>query len=136
MRTFQLDPKMLNMSGVFYPTGYMVLMFPSEQDARNACKVLHHADFDEDDIMWIRPEDIRTQLMGTSGPGDDEILPSAGTEADTVRRYWELAQEGHHGLLVHAPHGPDAERAMAALKDSKVSYGQRYRTLIIEDLVE
>lgn len=136
MRTFQLDPKMLTMSGTFYPNGYMVLMFPSEQAARDAAKVLGHTDFDIDDFMLIRPEDIRDQLMGTSGPGDDAILPSAGTEADTVRRYWELAQDGHFGLMVPSPHNADAERAMEALKDHKPSYGQRYRTLIIEDLVE
>jgi len=135
MRTFQLDPKMLTMGGVFYPTGYMILMFASEQEARRAAKILGHADFDIDDFMLIRPDDIRDQMMGTSGPGDDEILPSAGTEADTVRRYWELAQEGHYGLMVPSPHNADAERAIAVLQDPKPSYGQRYRTLIIEDLV-
>lgn len=36
MKPFQLESSMLTMRGVFYPTGYMVLMFPTGQDARAA----------------------------------------------------------------------------------------------------
>ena len=36
MKHFELESSMLTMGGVFYPTGYMVLMLPGEQEARAA----------------------------------------------------------------------------------------------------
>lgn len=66
----------------------------------------------------------------------DIPLPSAGTEADTVRRFVQLAAEGHHGLMIRAPHAADSDRVMEALRDCPISYGQKYRHLVIEDLVD
>ena len=63
-------------------------------------------------------------------------LPSAGTEADTVRKFTELASQGHHALMVHAPSAKESDRVMALLEGYKMSYGQKYRHLVIEDLVE
>ena len=40
MKPFHLDPSMKTMRGVFYPTGWMVLMFPGEQQARDAASKL------------------------------------------------------------------------------------------------
>jgi hypothetical protein len=37
---------------------------------------------------------------------------------------------------VHAPHQEDSDRVMAALKDVPIAYGQKYRKLVIEDLVD
>ena len=36
MKPFSLEPNMLTMRGVFYPTGHMFVMFPTEKDAREA----------------------------------------------------------------------------------------------------
>jgi hypothetical protein len=66
----------------------------------------------------------------------DIPLPSAGTEAETVRHYAQLASQGHHALLIHAPSGRETEHIMEVLKHAKISYGQKYRHLVIEDLVE
>ena len=63
-------------------------------------------------------------------------MPSAGTEADTVRRFAELASEGHHALMIHAPSAKQTEHVMDVLKDANISYGQKYRHFVIEDLVE
>lgn len=30
MKTFALNPKMLTLTGVFYPTGYAFIMFPED----------------------------------------------------------------------------------------------------------
>jgi len=40
MRPFQLDSSMTTMRGTFYPTGWTVLMFPGEQQARDAAALL------------------------------------------------------------------------------------------------
>jgi hypothetical protein len=134
MKAFHLEPDMKTMRGVFYPTGYMVLMFPTEQGARDAGKLLAENGIAEDTLTLITPEDFRREIIGAAG--DDDMLPSAGTEGDTVRRFYELAREGHYGLMVHAPHGEDSDRVTELLKDSGISYGQKYRKLVIEDIVE
>ncbi|HSV80049.1 MAG TPA: RNA-binding protein [Ramlibacter sp.] len=134
MKPFHLESGMTTMGGVFYPTGYMVLMFPGEQQAREAARLLENDGFDPDAISLLTPADFRREILGTAG--DDGILPSAGTEGDTVRRFAELADQGHHALLIHAPEQEQSDRVMALLKDSGISYGQKYRRLVIEDLVE
>ncbi|MCC2674123.1 MAG: hypothetical protein K0R58_1070, partial [Ramlibacter sp.] len=40
MKPFHLDPGMKTMRGVFYPTGWLVLMFAGEQKARDAAQLL------------------------------------------------------------------------------------------------
>ena len=134
MKPFHLESNMKTMGGVFYPTGYMVLMFPGEQDARQAAQALADAGIDDDEITLITPEDFRREILGSAG--DEAILPSAGTEGDTVRRFHECARQGHHALMIHAPGSEDSERVMAALQGARISYGQKYRRLMIEDIVE
>jgi len=133
MRPFQLDSGMTTMRGTFYPTGWMVLMFPGEQQARDAAQLLAREGVGEDALMMVSPADVRKHLLGTAG--DDGILPSAGTEGDTVRKFAELAAQGHYGLMVHVPHQEDADRVTALLENAPISYGQRYRKLVIEDVV-
>ena len=133
MRAFHLDSAMTNMLGTFYPTGWMVLMLPGEQQARDAGQLLAGAGFADEALMLLTPTDVRVHLLGAKG--DDYILPSAGSEGDTVRRFAELAAQGHHGLMVKVPHQEDADRVTTLLKDAPISYGQRYRKLVIEDVV-
>jgi hypothetical protein len=134
MRPFRLDSDMRTLRGVFYPTGWMVLMLPGEQQARDAARLLEQNGIGGDALMLMTPEDVRRELVGAEG--DDNMLPSAGTEGDTVRNITELAAQGHHALMVHAPHQEDSDRVMAALKGVPIAYGQKYRKLVIEDLVD
>jgi hypothetical protein len=134
MKPFHLESSMKTMGGVFYPTGYMVLMFAGEQDARDAARRLADNGIQEDAVCLITPDDFRREIVGSTG--DDEILPSAGTEGDTVRRFAQLAREGGHALMIHAPKSEESDRVMELLKDAKISYGQKYRKLVIEDIVE
>ena len=133
MRAFRLDSGMTTMRGTFYPTGWTVLMFPGEQSARDAAQLLAREGIADDAMMFLTPQDVREHLVGATG--DDQLVPSAGTEGDTVRKFTDLAAQGHHGLMVHVPHQEDADRVMALVKDLPISYGQRYRKLVIEDLV-
>ena len=135
MKSFHLEPNMLTMRGVFYPTGHMFLMFPSEQDARNAEKLLEDDGYNGESVSLVSPEVIQEEIARTVGNADIP-LPSAGTEADTVRRFAELASQGHWALMIHAPTAAESDKIMGLLKDTKISYGQKYRHLVIEDLVE
>ena len=132
MRPFHLTSDMTTMRGVFYPTGWTVLMFAGEQQARDAARRLADAGVADGDVMLMRPQDFREHIVGATG--DDKILPSAGTEGDTVRQFAELAAQGHHGLMVHTPDSDATDRVTAALEGMPIAYGQRYRKLVIEDI--
>jgi hypothetical protein len=133
MKPFELEPNMLTMRGVFYPTGHMFIMFPTEKDARDAEHALEEDGYSGESISLLTPQDIHEKVARTVGTADIP-LPSAGTEADTVRHFADLASQGHYGLLIHAPSAKETEHIMKVLKDAKISYGQKYRHLVIEDL--
>jgi hypothetical protein len=133
MRPFHLESSMKTLRGVFYPTGWMVLMFPGEQEAREAAKKVEDGGVAESDVLLLTPEDFRREIVGATG--DDDLLPSAGTEGDTVRQFSHFARQGHYGLMIHAPKHDDSERILQQLAGMKISYGQKYRTLVIEDVV-
>lgn len=135
MKRFHLDPGMTNMRGVFYPTGHMVLMFPSAQDARHAAELLQRDGVPEDDLYLADPEEFGRQIADASDDYDDLLLPSVGTEGETARRFHHLARQGHHALVVHASARMSSEHVLDVLRDTHISYGQRYRFLVIEDLV-
>ena len=134
MKPFSME-RMRNMRGVFYPTGHIVLMFPTEADARHACELLRHDGVKEDDLCLAKPEEFERQIIGCSDDDDDMLLPSIGTESDTAVHFRELAHAGHHALIVHASAKLTSSHVLDLLHDSHISYGQRYRFLVIEDLV-
>jgi hypothetical protein len=134
MKHFELDSSMTTMQGVFYPTGYMVVMFPTQQDAMDAARKLDEDGFPGDKVALLTPAAIQEKIARTVG-NTDITMPSAGTEADTVRRFAQLAGQGHHGLVIHSPHGEETAHIMELLDGAPVSYAQKYRQLVIEDLV-
>ncbi len=132
MKDFQLTNKMLSMGGVFYPTGYAIIMFPDMEGARQVADELDAGD-GGDNIMLLTPEVI-LQKIGRADGHSDVSLPSAGTEGATVRTYLDLAREGHHALMVHVPSKEATERVMVAVRKVPFSYAEKYHMLAIEDL--
>jgi hypothetical protein len=135
MKPFAIEPSMLTLRGVFYPTGYMFIMFPTEADARDAERMLEENGCSGESISLLTSQDILEKVAHTVGDADIP-LPSAGTEADTVRHFAQLASQGHHALMIHAPSAKQSDHVMEVLKNSNISYAQKYRHLVIEDLVE
>lgn len=133
MQAFAPESRMYTLGGVFYPTGHMFIMFPTIEGARDAERRLLEAGWDGGPISLLTPKDIHDKIA--AAVADDDHLPSAGTEAATARHYEELAREGHHAILVPAPKAKDAEKVMQALKGMDISYAQRYRHFVIEDVV-
>ena len=86
MSNFELSRDMTTMTGKFYPTGHILLMLPDAGAADAAGRALVDAGLADDDIMLITPEVMMSQIVRTVG-NSDVPLPSAGTEADTVRRF-------------------------------------------------
>jgi hypothetical protein len=125
---------MTNVRGVFYPTGHMVLMFPTAEDARRACELLRHDGMREDDLCLATPEEFERQITGATDEEED-WLPSVGTEGETAAHFRRLAHQGHHALLVHANARLTSDHVLELLKPLPISYGQRYRHFVIEDMV-
>jgi len=130
MKDFELTSKMLSMGGVFYPTGYAVIMFPDAADAR---KVASELEARNDGLMLLSPETILKEISPANGHSDVH-LPSVGTEGATVYKFGDLAREGHYGLMVPVHSGEDTERVMAVVRTVPFSYAQRYHSLAMEDL--
>jgi len=134
MREFVLNPKMLTMGGVFYPTGHAVIMFPEKADADSTAQALvADGGFSDDEVQTLSPATLLRDI-GKSEDGTDIPLPSVGTEAATVRSFESLARQGHHGLVVAADSREDTERLMQVARRVPFSLAQKYRTLVIEDL--
>jgi hypothetical protein len=133
VKAFVMTPKMSTLQGVFYPTGYAFLMFPDAENAEEAARELEAANFDGQDIMLLTPELILREIGKIDGESSI-ALPSVGTEGATVRKYIDLAREGHHALMVKAPSDKDSERMMSIVGKLPFSYGQKYHMLAIEDL--
>ena len=133
MKSFAPESRMYTLGGVFYPTGHMFIMYPTADDATDAESRLLESGWDGGPICLLTPKDIHEKIA--AAVEHDEGMPSPGTEAATARHYEELAREGHHAILVPAPKARDAERVMEALRGTNISYAQRYRHFVIEDLV-
>jgi hypothetical protein len=133
MKPFVMDSSMTTIRGVFYPTGHMVIMLPGKDEALKAAQAIMHAGVSGEAVSMLPPDVIMGEIARTVGSADIP-LPSPGTEADTVRQLTHLAAQGQWGLLVNAPHGQDSERVMDILRTHPVSYAQKYRQLVIEDL--
>ena len=133
MKNFELTRQMLTMSGVFYPTGYAFLMFANVADAEQVAHDVDSRAHGDDLVMLLSPETVESDIGKADGTSDVE-LPSVGTEGATVRKYVDLAREGHWALMVKLASDEEAERLMVAARKASFSYAQRYHLLAIEDL--
>lgn len=134
MKSFVLEPRMRSsIGGAFYPTGYSMVMFPSAEDANRIGHKLIENGVSGDEIYLLPAATILEEITPTVREAD-EPLPSAGTDAATVRAYTKLAREGHTALLVKTKNEEEANRLMEVVRAVPYSIAQRYRTLVIEDL--
>lgn len=134
LKRFLLSPEMVNVWGIFYPTGYVFVMFSTEQQAEQAGRKLVSGGYDREAIMLLSPETILREIAPVDG-GDAEVgLPSAGTESAKADNYIKLAHQGQSGLMVHAESDEDTEVVMSAVRSQAFSYALKYHMLAIEDL--
>ena len=124
MKDFELTQKMLSLGGVFYPTGYAFIMFPVVEDATQVAREL---ETDTVGLMLLTPATILTQIAKADGHSD-VMLPSVGTEGATVRKYVDLAREGHHALMIPAPGHLPAILPSSAKHRTNVSFQRRLAT--------
>ena len=133
LKPFVLSPEMLTVFGVFYPTGYVVLMFPHVQQAEQAARELLSGGYEREALTLLSPETILREIARVDGESDI-ALPSVGTEGATAQTYITLAREGQFGLMVHAESDKDTEAVMVVARPLQFSFAQKYHMLAMEDL--
>lgn len=134
LKTFVLTPEMSTFLGVFYPTGYIVVMFPNVHQAEQAAHELVTGGYDGQAITLLPPETILREIAPSDGDDTDLDLPSVGTESATAQKFVKLARAGQFGLMVHAKSDEDAEIVMSVVRLLPFSYAQKYHMLAMEDL--
>jgi hypothetical protein len=134
MKPFDITSDMLTLGGVFYPTGYAVVMFPTAEAAQQAATALDSQLGEAGEVMLLSASTVLSQIGKVDGESDVE-LPSVGTEGATVQKYVKLAREGHHAIMVKTPSSEVAEAVMVEARKGAFSYAQRYHFLAMEDLV-
>jgi hypothetical protein len=132
MTDFKLNPDMLTFGGVFYPKGYMFIMFPLESDAQQVAANLNKLS-EKPEVTLLTPATVLREVGQVDGDSDVD-LPSVGTEGATVRKYVQLARQGNSALMVKADSDEVAERVMVEVRKVPFTYGQRYHLLAMEDL--
>ena len=133
MTDFKVTPDMLTtFGGVFYPKGYMVILFPDQKDAQQVAAALENSS-DKLEVFQLSPATVLREICQLDDDSDVD-LPSVGTEGATVRKYAQLARRGNCALIVKADSDEIAERVMVEVRKVPFSYGQRYHLLAMEDL--
>ena len=127
MKPLEITSSMRTLGGIFYPKGYAFVMFPTAECAQQV------ASQNFDHAMLLTPAQVLLEVGQVKDDSDVE-LPSVGTEGATVRKFIDLAREGHHALMVKIESDDDTERLMVAARAASFSYGQRYHLLAMEDL--
>lgn len=139
MKKFELTTDMVTMSGTFYPTGYAFIMFPNEAQAeRVASDVSNISPLGNNDMttmttMFLNAATVLKEVGKVDGDSD-AVMPSVGTEGATVRKYVDLARQGHCALMIKVNSDEEAAQVMQFARKASFSYGQRYHLLAIEDL--
>lgn len=132
MNEFKLTPDMIGIGGAFYPRGYVFIMFPDQESARQVAREIDGHPGNEA-VMLLSPATVLSEIGKVDG--DSNLpLPSVGTEGATVNNYVGLARKGHHALMTKVASDEDAKRVTDAARRASFSYGQRYHLLAIEDL--
>ncbi|MNY30368.1 hypothetical protein D3C86_1644740 [compost metagenome] len=120
------------MGGVFYPTGHVFAMVPSDDVAHAAADALDALGYDGA-VRHAAPDAILSDIVPTLGVEENE-LQSVGLEGEIVKRIGELAQQGQHGLLVTLGRD-DAHEVAEVLNAYGATAAFHYRELVIEELV-
>lgn len=134
MKPFSLESSMLTLRGVFYPTGYLFVMLPTLEDAEKLDHDLRASGYSGREPMLLTSATILEQISKTVR-NTDSPLPSVGTEAATVHKYEEFARQGHCAVMIHAPSEKETQQVMDVVHRLPFSYAEKYRHLVIEDMV-
>jgi hypothetical protein len=117
---------------VFSPTGYLVLAFPQDADARKAREALLAGGYGEDELLQSTAKQVQDDIEKTRPAVS--ILAQMGTELEHQNEHLEAAKRGCGFLLVYAPSEAETNRVMRVARRFDVQLAHKYNVLTVEDL--
>jgi hypothetical protein len=120
--------------GVVKPVGYILVSFPTVDDAQAAITDLRSASFADDALHYYSPGEMLVRA-------DEEIrsasfVAALGQDLNLARARRELAETGHAFLTVRAHGDAETRRVTDIARSHHADRAQKYGRLIIEELIE
>jgi hypothetical protein len=111
--------------GMFYPRGYVVLAFGSQDDAEQVRQALLDGGYDEDDVHVM---DTARVLKGSSGDLEhlSPLIKALGSESDILESHRAGATAGQTFLIAYAPSDLDTQRLMNVARRVGYLSAQKY----------
>ena len=120
--------------GVSKPVGHVVISFPGAEQAAAAAQALAPLGLGADAVHPYTDREMLRRIdadLAYASP-----LAAVGQELNLVRARRELAQQGYHWLVVHAPHQEQARQVADIAQQHGAHRAQRYGTFVIEELID
>jgi len=119
-------------SGVFSPTGLIVMAFPNNDCAVMARAALLADGFKEIDVTRYTKEDVILECEKSSGNAANPL--QMGQDAAKVEENLALAKEGCGFLVVHAPGDERSKQAVEVVQPYGLKFAEKYNRLTLEEL--
>jgi hypothetical protein len=121
------DPAARERPLVFNPQGFLVAILDDADQAEQAKTTLAEAGFADRDLRVYTSQQILDSWERFQAEASlTQRIVGAATDADTIKRYFGYARQGHAALWVHVPDEADAKRAVRGLADHQVLYIRHY----------
>ena len=134
MQNLMVTPQMRALiGGAFYPSGYSLIMYPTEAEILPIAARLTEARFNDEDLFRVSPH-IAIEEIAATVDSSNMPLPSVGSDGAIARTIVDMAKQGHYGLLVRTDKDGDIEALKNAIANSDYSFAKAYRSFVIEDL--
>jgi hypothetical protein len=111
--------------GMFYPRGYIIIAFRSEDDASRVRQQLIDGGHDEEDVLLM---DTAQVLEGSSSDLEQlsPLIRALGSEPELMEGHRAGAEAGHAFLIAYAPSDLDAQRLMNVARRQGYVRAQKY----------
>lgn len=117
--------------GLFSPTGHIVLVFKTGQDADEAREKLLAAGFAEEDITQWRAAEVLAHVKKTQDSAAWAL--DIGQERAQLNKYFALANRGSGFLVVYAPSESESERVLTLVRGLGLQLAEKYNRLTLEE---
>lgn len=119
--------------GIFYPTGHLVVGFPTQARAKAIHAEFVAEGYTDADCAFYGAEEVRRAAENNLAQNDG-FFARLGWSARAVETHLELAGKNGAFLVIHAKTDPEVERAMTIIRQVPFAFVHRYHALVIEEL--
>lgn len=119
--------------GVFYPRGYVIIVFKSQADADKVRQLLVDGGYDDEDVHVLETD--RVMKATTEDLKDlSPLVQLLGTEEDLIKGHQQAASAGAAFLLAYAPSDLETERVMNVARRVGFASAHKYDRFTITTL--